>query len=432
LNLSEKLRTFISGKHTGNINTDGHAEDKDHYPVMEKILEATMVNTPLGEHFVVEKTYKSCYMHGEIKLDSVFNISPEILKLIAKNSVFESLDFSRAVFIDTETTGLAGGTGTLAFLIGVGFFEGNDFKITQYFISDYDEEAAALYSLSGLLKNFDSMVSFNGKSFDIPLLSTRYMLNRIENPLEKTFHLDLLACARRLYRERLESVSLSSLETNLLSLEREGDIPGYEIPSVYFKFLRDKNPYPIKPIFYHNRMDILSMVTLTVNMAKSFKAPFDSRNCANQDYYCLGRVFEDMRMFEQSIKCYQKALNVSGVRKRSYTQLSLLYKRLDHWQEAESLWIDMAKSNINTIFALVELAKYYEHKLKDYDKAAQITQKALETVYKKRTLVGYSLKDEIAELKKRLERIKRKREKHQSQSIIEEALPISHYKLNQF
>ncbi|MGI5859635.1 MAG: ribonuclease H-like domain-containing protein [Tepidanaerobacteraceae bacterium] len=421
MNLSEKLKTFISGKQIGNIKTDGYTRDKNLYPAMKKILEATTVNTPFGEHFIVEKNYKSSHIHGEIKLDSVFNISPEILKLIAKNGVFESFDFSRAIFIDTETTGLAGGTGTLAFLIGVGYFEGNDFRITQYFISDYDEESAALYSLSGLLENFDSMVSFNGKSFDIPLLSTRYMLNRIENPLEKTFHLDLLACARRLYRERLESVSLSSLEINLLSLEREGDIPGYEIPSVYFKFLRDKNPYPIKPIFYHNRMDILSMVTLTANMAKSFKAPFDSKNCANQDYYCLGRIFEDMGMIERSIECYEKALNVLGVREKSYKQLSLLYKRLDRWQEAEKLWIDMAKSNINTVFALVELAKYYEHKIKDYDKAAQVTQKALETVYKKRTFVGHSLNDELVELKKRLERIKCKREKHQFQSIIEEA-----------
>ncbi len=412
MNLSEKLKTFISGKQKGNIKTNIHTPKNDIYPAVDTALEATTVNTPFGEHLIVKKTYPDSYLHGKIKLDSVFNISGEILKLIAKNCNYAGFDFSRAVFIDTETTGLAGGTGTLAFLTGVGFFEGNSFKILQYFIRDYDEEIAVLYSLSNLLKNFDSMVSFNGKSFDIPLLSTRYMLNRMENPVEKTFHLDLLASARRLYRERLESVSLSSLEINLLSLEREGDIPGCEIPSVYFKFLRDRNPYPLKPIIYHNRMDILSMVTLTVSMARSFKAPFDSTTCPNQDYYCLGRVFEDMGMIEQSIKCYEKALNVSGVREKSYTQLSLLYKRLERWQEAERLWINMAKYNINTVFALVELAKYYEHKLKDYDRAALVTQRALETVYKKSTFIGCSLKDEMSELKKRLERIKCKREKH--------------------
>jgi uncharacterized protein YprB with RNaseH-like and TPR domain len=408
LNLSEKLKTFISSKQTDNIKINMPIPETGLNRAVDTVLEATTVKTPFGEHLIVEKAYPCSYMHGEIKLDSVFNVSGEILKLIAKNCDYEGFDFSQAVFIDTETTGLAGGTGTLAFLTGAGFFEKNGFKILQYFIRDYDEETAALYSLSSLLKNFDNIVSFNGKSFDIPLLSTRYMLNRIENPFEKPFHLDLLASARRLYRERLESVSLSSLETNLLSLKREGDIPGYEIPSVYFRFLRDRNPYPLKPIFYHNRMDILSMVTLTVDMAKSFKAPFDSESCANQDYYCLGRVYEDMGMTERSIKCYEQALTVSGVREKSHTQLSLLFKRLGRWHEAERLWTNMAKGNINTIFALVELAKYYEHKLKDYDKAAQVTLKALETVYKRSTFVGYSLKDEIAELKKRLERIEYK------------------------
>lgn len=413
MNLSEKLKTFISNKQSDDKSKDEPVKT-GLYPPAHKLLGATTVTTPFGEHLLVERTYPSCYMHGNIELDLIFNISPEILKLIAKNCDYADFDFSDTVFIDTETTGLAGGTGTLAFLTGVGFFEGNVFKVLQYFIRDFDEEAAALYSLSELIKRFNSIVSFNGKSYDIPLLSTRYMLNRMDSPLEKPFHLDLLSSARRLYRERLESVSLSSLETNLLSLKREGDILGYEVPSVYFKFLRDKNPYPLKPIFYHNRMDILSMVTLTVNMAKSFKAPFNSTICANQDYYCLGRIFEDMGMIERSIRCYEKALNVSGVKEKSHTQLSLLYKRLNNWQEAEKLWINMAECNINTVFALVELAKYYEHKLKDYDRAALATQRALETEYKKKTLVGYSLKDEILELKKRLERIKCKKQKQES------------------
>ena len=202
---------------------------------------------------------------------------------------------------------------------------------------DYDEEAAVLYSLGNLLAQFDGLVSFNGKSYDIPLLTTRYTLNRMENPIDKFLHLDLLSAARRVYRERLKSVSLSSLETNLLSLKREGDIPGFQIPAVYFRFLRDKNPYPLKPIFYHNRMDILSMVTLAISIAKSFDRPFESETCAEQDYYCLGRVFEDMGMIERSIKCYQKALNVPGVREKSYRQLSMLYKRLGNGVRRKNL-----------------------------------------------------------------------------------------------
>jgi len=357
--------------------------------------------------------YPSDYIHGKIKLDLIFNISGEIMKLIAKSSEYEDFDITRAVFIDTETTGLAGGSGTLAFLIGVGFFEENRFKILQFFLRDYDEETAVLYSLSKFLKKFNNLVTFNGRTYDIPLLETRYMLNRMESPVKKPFHLDLLSSARRLYRERLESVSLSSLETNILSLKREGDIPGFEIPSIYFRFLRDNNPYPLKPIFYHNRMDILSMVTLTISMANVFNAPLDSTTCINQDFYCLGRVYEDMGMIDQSIKCYEKALHVLGVREKSYTQLSLLYKRLGRWQEAEKLWIFMVQSNIRPVFALVELAKYYEHKLKDYDRAAKAAQKALEKAHKRNTLAGFTLKDQIVELKKRLERIKCKRKKYE-------------------
>jgi len=411
LNLSEKLKTFLSNK------LEKKSDDKNLRSNLHKsvgdVLGAMAVPTPFGEHFLVEETYPGSYMHGNIQLNLICNISGEIIKLIAKSSDYESFDFTRAVFIDTETTGLAGGSGTLAFLIGVGFFQRNDFKILQFFISDYDKETAALYSLSKLLEKFKSIVTFNGKSYDIPLLEARYMLSRMESPLQKIFHLDLLASARRVYKERLESVSLSSLETNILSLKREGDIPGYEIPSVYFKFLKDNNPYPLKPIFYHNQMDILSMVTLTTSMAHAFKNPVYSATCENQDYYCLGRVFEDMGMIEQSIKCYEKALQVHGVREKSHTQLSLLYKRLGRWQEAERLWIAMVKSNIRPVFALVELAKYYEHKLKDYDRAAKAAQKALEKAYKKNTLVGFTLKEDIVELKKRLERIKCKQKKYE-------------------
>jgi uncharacterized protein YprB with RNaseH-like and TPR domain len=421
LKLSEKLRAFLSTKpkekkDEKNLTTNFHKSLGD-------ILGTIEISTPFGEHLLVERSYPDSHIHGNVQLNLIYNISGEIIKLIAKCPDYEDLDFRRAVFIDTETTGLAGGSGTLAFLIGVGFFEGDSFKVLQYFISDYDKEAAALYSLSNLLKKFDSLVTFNGKSYDIPLLEARYMISRMESPFNKTFHLDLLSAARRLYKERLESVSLSSLEQNLLSLKREGDIPSYEIPSVYFRFLRDSNPYPLKPVFYHNRMDILSMVTLTISMANAFKEPLDTTSCKNQDYYCLGRVFEDMGMVEKSIECYKRALQVQGVREKTHAQLSLLYKRLGRWQEAERLWMAMVEANIRPVFALVELAKYYEHRLKDYNRAAKAAQMALENVYKKNSLVGYTLKDEIVELKKRLERIKCKQKKYETRSLEDHCFP---------
>ena len=178
MNLSEKLKMFLSNKPTEKRKSTISVQKNSFYP---EVIGGVTVNTPFGEHVIIEKNYDGSYIHGGEKLDSLFNISGEILKLMSKNCDFEGFDFNRAVFIDTETTGLAGGTGTLAFLIGVGFFGSNGFKIIQYFMRDYDEEAAALYSLGNLLEKFDGLVSFNGKSYDIPLLTTRYTLNRMEN-----------------------------------------------------------------------------------------------------------------------------------------------------------------------------------------------------------------------------------------------------------
>lgn len=185
MNLSEKLKTFLSNRPEKSSNNKNSRLEL--HKSVSDVLGAIAVPTPFGEHFLVENTYPGSYMHGNMRLNLICNISGEIIKLIAKNSEYESFDFTRAVFIDTETTGLAGGSGTLAFLIGVGFFKGNDFKILQYFISDYDKEAAALYSLGKLLEEFESIVTFNGKSYDIPLLEARYMLSRMESPFKKKF-----------------------------------------------------------------------------------------------------------------------------------------------------------------------------------------------------------------------------------------------------
>lgn len=408
MNLSEKLKTFIAKKQTQSSKTQSSYNKASKYLPLDEILGANIEKTPYGQQLTLEKFYSPRYKHCQVMLSSVLNISPEILSFMAKDRDFYDFDFARALFIDTETTGLAGGTGTLAFLIGVGYFQDNGFKVVQYFMRDYDEEAAVLWTLGNLIRNFDYLVSFNGKSYDVPLLSTRYMLNRMESPLEGLLHLDLLSSARRLYKNRFESVSLSSLEKNLLSLQRQGDVPGYEIPSVYFQYLKDKNPYPLKPIFYHNQIDILSMVSLAIYIAKNFQDPLSSNTCSDRDFYCLGRVFEDMGEVNDSIKCYGKALEIVGLREKAYVRLSLLYKRLGKWDEAEKLWIAMVEKNINSLFALIELAKYYEHKLKDFCKAKAVTQRALEIAYKKKGLLGTVSKDEIKEIKKRLNRIKDK------------------------
>lgn len=413
MNLAEKLRLFVGNNETskkGIANKQKLASQVDKKKLCE-IFNGKAIETPHGQHILVEKNYNTLLPHGGVKLKEIFNIKPEILSLINKNEEFKKVDFRKTVFIDTETTGLAGGSGTYIFLFGAGYFQGENFILRQYFMDDYDKEPATLYSINSFLQQFDSVVSFNGKAYDIPLLTTRLLMNRFESPLKGQLHMDLLAPARRLYRQRLASVSLASLEKNLCSIKRKGDIPGYEIPALYFRFLNNKNPYPLKPVFYHNRIDILTLITLTCKMAKALEDPFYSDSCEEEDYYCLGKVYEDMGLIQESINCYTKALSIRGVKEKAYLQLSLLYKRLGKWKEAVDLWDYMQSHNIYSIFALIELAKYYEHKVKDYEMAQMATQKALELTYRKQNLLGNCPETEIEDIKKRLNRIQLKRAK---------------------
>ncbi|MCG0275564.1 MAG: ribonuclease H-like domain-containing protein [Thermosediminibacteraceae bacterium] len=416
MNLSEKLKNFITAK--GKQNLSGSAsEERDELASISHFLGGNLMDTPYGRHIVIEKVFEEHFCHAGLKLCAALEISPEIIKLLTKNLSIE-LDLKKTVFIDTETTGLAGGSGTYAFLIGVGYFEGNSFRLVQYFMSDLDQEPAVLYSLKKLFCNFKGLVSFNGKAYDIPLLSARFLINRMEDPLESMAHLDLLHSARRIFGERLESISLSSLEQHLFFMERKDDVPGSEIPSIYFRYLREKDPSPLKPVFHHNQMDILSLVSLITKMGQALYNPFGTETFKAQDFYCLGRLYEDMGMFENSVKCYRKALYVPGVKDRAYRRLSLLFKRMGRWDEAEKLWIQMVQEGISQQFALIELSKLYEHRVKDYEKAALAARRALEVAYDKRRLLGrYHDRSEIEEIRKRLDRILLKMSKGREEQV---------------
>lgn len=410
MNLSEKLRAFIGGKNcieknSFNLKPNNFLE-KDRE--LLEVLDADIVSTPLGKHVIIEKIFDKGFKHGDIVLDSVFDISQKAFGLIAKDEVFENFDIRDTIFIDTETTGLAGGTGTYAFLIGVGFFTEQNFKIIQFLMRDFDEEASLLYNLKDILERFKCIVSFNGKAFDMPLLCTRFLMNNIKKFKNDFLHLDLLFAARRIYKERLQCLSLSSLEKNIIGIERYNDIPGSEIPSIYFKYLQEKEPASLKPIIYHNKIDILSLVTLLFILADGVANPFHSKNIKKEDYYCLARIYEDMGDISKSIECYKKAMETYNIREKACTKLSLLYKRLGYWEKAEELWIQMAKNNINKIFSLVELAKYYEHKVKNFQKAEIVTLKAIETCYKRAKLLGTNSQDRLESLKKRLYRVRNK------------------------
>lgn len=334
---------------------------------------------PAGRCFVSEQRFPADHRHGAISLAALLEADPEYLTYLGPDRRSDRLDLSRTAFLDTETTGLAGGTGTYAFLIGIGFYapELDGFVVRQYFMRDYSEEPALLAALSELLAGFSAVVTYNGRAFDWPLIETRYRMNRLTCPLRDPHHLDLLIPARRVWRDRLASCALKDLEPPVLGVRRRGDVPGWVIPGLYFQYLRDRNPRPLRPVFSHNLLDILSLSTLAARLAGVVADP--SRHDPG-DGYGAGRLYEGRGQSERAIACYQAALDAALpdlLWHRCARRLSTLYKRAGRWPAAVALWERCLDGPDPDLFAHLELAKYYEHVAREYRPAGRIVDRAL-------------------------------------------------------
>jgi hypothetical protein len=299
---------------------------------------------------------------------------------LANDGALAGLDYTRGVFLDTETTGLAGGTGTVAFLIGMGWFEGSRFVMKQLFMRDYSEERAALMFLRDLVQDRQFLVTFNGKAFDVNLLTARFILNRLADPLAGLPHLDLLHPSRRLLRHRLENVRLGTIEGAVLALEREGDVPGHEIPQRYFDWLKRRDGRLIADVFLHNRLDVLSMAALTAYLTEMIAAegtgpalrpPQDLLAAARLlmhrgDKAGARRMLTDLRGASCPVTVQQAGC-----------LLSLIHKRAGEWPQAVEIWEEMIAQAPDDVFALVELAKWHEHRTRDYEQALNLARQAL-------------------------------------------------------
>ena len=259
IDLRTKLEMYRSGQPAK------EKEIKVTGPDIHEILEGTICNSESGSFYFIEKKYPLLYKHGNCTLDKAIGIDySKLSKLITEASI--TLQSDSVIFLDTETTGLSGGTGTVAFLVGIGFFDKDVFVLQQYFMRDYDEEYPMLKAINEIFSSYKVLVTFNGKAFDWNLLQTRYTSNRLKSSIKAPIHLDLLYPSRILWKNKLENCRLSSIEENILKLKRIDDIPGSLIPSVYFKYLEDRNATEIKKVIIHNEKDILSMVTLIVRI----------------------------------------------------------------------------------------------------------------------------------------------------------------------
>lgn len=347
---------------------------------IEEVVSGKFISTPFGDSFIRENYFPRDYRCGEVKLFHIFQSSAKTISSLARDDRLKKIDISKTVFLDTETTGLAGGAGTYVFLVGVGYFEGDQFCVRQYFMRDYNEERALLSALNDLLSNFKAVVTYNGKTFDLPLMESRYIMSGMKMSLKNPYHFDLLYPARRLWKRRLENCSLSTVERDILGVIRDDDVPGYLIPEIYFSYLRTKDARALKQVFEHNLQDILSMVALVSRMCFLVEDPLNNTEYG-MDIFSIGKMFDEEKKYGQSTHYYAEALKHNLAEEEILEILrlsSFAYKRQGKWEEAEKIWREIIeKSREYIYYPFEELAKYYEHYLKDYQKAETIVEEAL-------------------------------------------------------
>jgi uncharacterized protein YprB with RNaseH-like and TPR domain len=298
------------------------------------------------------------------------------------NHASEDLSITGALFLDTETTGLAGGTGTFPFLIGLGWFEEDSFVTCQLFARDFSEERAMLTYLSEFAATKDFLVTFNGRAYDLNLLTARFILNRCQDTLSAMPHIDLLHPSRRIFSHRLGNARLSTIEMHILGVERDGDVPGFEIPERYFNWLRHHDGSLLEDVFKHNKLDIVSMASLLKYLADLVEGSEEINRSHHGDLLKLAGLIHDRgdlekarRMLEALIMSHHQEVAMNARR-----SLSLLYKKEHRWDEAVKLWEHLLTSNPYDVFAVEELAKFYEHHVGEFGKALQIVRKLLNEV----------------------------------------------------
>lgn len=349
---------------------------------IEEVVSGKFISTPFGDSFVRENYFPQDYKCGEVELFKIFQSSAKTISGLARDDRLKEIDINKTVFLDTETTGLAGGTGTYIFLVGVGYFKGNQFCVRQYFMRDYNEERALLSAVNELLSNFEAIVSYNGKTFDIPLIQSRFIMSGMKMSLKDLYHFDLLYPARRLWKKRLESCSLSTVERDILGVIRENDVPGYLVPEIYFRYLKTKDARALKQVFEHNLQDILSLAALVSRMCFLVEDPLNNTEYGMDIFsISIGKMFDEEKRYEQSTHYYTEALKHNLAEEEVLEILrfaSFTYKRQGKWEEAEKIWKEIIERSREFIYyPYEELAKYYEHHLKDYQKTETIVEEAL-------------------------------------------------------
>lgn len=414
MNLEEKLRELkhAAAKSTGDRELERRLEDLRRRERMvrtlpaqraprgiESYVEGEIASNGHGEFFHARQALPFGRPYGRLRIGDVALADCSALDLFLGDGRLPAP--AKLVYLDTETTGLAGGTGTCAFLIGLGAAAGSGFALRQFFLRDHPEEKAMLAALTEVLGAYEGIVTFNGRTFDVPLLETRYALARLKSPFGRLVHLDLLHPARQLWKLRLESCKLTHLEREVLGVSRQGDVSGGDIPGIYFDYLRTGNARGLQPVFYHNSLDILTLAALTVEMARVVSRGGADGGAASEaeggpggldgesslDLFSLSRIFGRVGVREQAVSTCRRAL-AQGLPEplevSALQHLAAQHKRQRQYDEAAAIWAELTRRSPLAggrdgvvLGALEELAIYHEHRRRDPQAALDCVDRAL-------------------------------------------------------
>jgi uncharacterized protein YprB with RNaseH-like and TPR domain len=367
---------------------------------VERIVGGEVVETGAGTVLVARRDYPLAHRHGRVALEDAFSGPPHALGVLTPPGE-PAAEPRRLLFVDTETTGLAGGTGTYAFLVGIGAVEGDRLVVTQYFMRDLDEEPALLAAIAPRLERASGVVTFNGSGFDVPLLETRFILARRRWPATGG-HVDLLRPARRVWLGHLPDCRLSTLERQALGFARADDVPGAMIPALYFQFLRTRQARPLARVFAHNRDDVLSLVALlgwfcrALGPARLSLPPLELSG--------VGRLLERVDL-DRSLACYRAALDAGldgGAALWTCLRLAAWEKRRERWDAACALWQSAVAHGVFDPRPWEELAKYHEHRRRDFAVARDLVERAIGVA--RSAGVGRRVLDDLAYRLARLDR----------------------------
>ncbi len=368
------------------------------------VLGGQVVCNRFGRALIVDRRYESDRFHGARRVEDCLVKDDASLRLLDPSLPPPDGSGERTVFVDLETTGLSGGAGTVAFLVGCGWFDLGAFQVRQFLLTSYASERALLDAVASCFEAASLLVTYNGKTFDVPVMETRWMFHRMRMPLESVRHFDMLHPARRLWRSRDEGrgaagdgdsggCRLSTLERVLCDVTRVGDVPGMEIPSRYFRFLRTGDAGPLEPVLEHNRLDLISLAAVSAHAVQLVEeGPGRCRDAA--EAVALGKVYERAGCIDRAMDAFRKAADEDSasvdVRAEAIYRLGLRLRRERRYADAAECWrrlLEMKDSRYgrrSTLlgplrqYAAEALAIHHEHRERDYEGARELTLQLLD------------------------------------------------------